>query len=146
MVGIIRAFPFKSWLTFFVVLLGVAGCSASAPPKRPVLAEPSRPTPPLVMPTVSVAPDPTPAQTAQPYPVMLGIDVLEARGFDAVKGKRIGLLTHPAGVKRQGISTVDVLRRSPQVKLVALYGPEHGIYGDSPAEFKVGNTIDKRTG
>ncbi|MEO8866172.1 MAG: DUF1343 domain-containing protein [Opitutaceae bacterium] len=80
------------------------------------------------------------------FPVMLGIDVLEARGFDAVKGKRIGLLTHPAGVNRRGISTIDVLRHAPGVKLVALYGPEHGIYGDEAAEVLIRDRVDKRTG
>jgi uncharacterized protein YbbC (DUF1343 family) len=44
------------------------------------------------------------------------------------------------------VPTVEVLRRAPGVRLVALYGPEHGIYGDAPAEFKVANSTDKRTG
>eukprot|EP01034_Spumella_vulgaris_P022904 gene22904-29081_t len=78
--------------------------------------------------------------------VMLGIDVLEADGFAAVKGKRIGLLTHPAGVNRNGLSTVEVLRRAPGVKLVALYAGEHGIYGDLPAEKKYPDQVDPRTG
>jgi uncharacterized protein YbbC (DUF1343 family) len=77
---------------------------------------------------------------------MLGIDVLEAQGFAAVKGKRIGLLTHPAGVNRRGESTIDVLRHAPGVNLVALYGPEHGIYGNAPAEAVITDTIDRRTG
>lgn len=82
-------------------------------------------------------------QTAK---VSLGIDVLEAQGFRLLKGKRVGLLTHPAGVNRDGVSTVDVMRRSPQVKLVALFGPEHGIYGNEEANNPVDNNIDKRTG
>lgn len=77
---------------------------------------------------------------------MLGIDVLEADGFVAVKGKRLGLLTHPAGVNRRGESTVDVLRRAPAVKLVALYAVEHGIYNDMPAETPFSDTTDRRTG
>ena len=64
---------------------------------------------------------------------MLGIDVLESQGFAAVKGKRIGLLTHAAGVNRRGVSTIEVLRRAPGVKLVALFGVEHGLYGELPA-------------
>jgi uncharacterized protein YbbC (DUF1343 family) len=79
-------------------------------------------------------------------PIMLGIDVLEAQGFAAVKDKRIGLLTHPAGVNRRGESTVNVLRRAPGVKLVALFGPEHGIYADVKAEIHIANSIDQRTG
>jgi uncharacterized protein YbbC (DUF1343 family) len=77
---------------------------------------------------------------------MLGIDVLEAQGFATLAGKRVGLLTHPAGVNRFGVSTIDVLRRSPKVRLVALFGPEHGIYGDEAAEIQIADRVDKRTG
>lgn len=77
---------------------------------------------------------------------MLGIDVLEADGFRAIRGKRIGLLTHPAAVNRQGISTIEVLRRAPEVKLVALFGPEHGVAGDAPGATAVDDAIDARTG
>ncbi|NQY31795.1 MAG: DUF1343 domain-containing protein, partial [Coraliomargarita sp.] len=55
---------------------------------------------------------------------MLGIDVLEQSGFKAISGKRIGLLTHPAGVNRKGQSSIEVLRRAPNVQLSALFGPE----------------------
>jgi len=87
----------------------------------------------------------TQARPAGP-PVKLGIDVLEQQGFAPLRGKRVGLLTHPAGVNRYGVSTIDVLRRSGQVRLVALYGPEHGIYGDEKANVKIGNRTDRRTG
>ena len=42
--------------------------------------------------------------------VELGIDVLESMGFSPISGMRIGLLTHPAGVNRNGCSSIDVLR------------------------------------
>ena len=82
--------------------------------------------------------------TAQP--LLLGIDVLERNGFSEIRGQRVGLLTHPAGVNRRGTSTIEVLRRSPRVNLVALYGPEHGIYGDEKASVPVDDKIDARTG
>lgn len=78
--------------------------------------------------------------------VHLGIDVLAASGFKILSGKRVGLLTNPAGVNRDGVSTIDVLRRSPVVNLVALYGPEHGIYGDEKANVPIEDRIDPRTG
>ena len=78
--------------------------------------------------------------------VMLGVDVLESEGFAAVRGKRLGLLTHPAGVNRNGVRTVDVLRRAPGVKLVCLFAPEHGIYGTEAASVNVADTLDLRTG
>jgi len=79
-------------------------------------------------------------------PVMLGIDVLESEGFGLLRGKRIGLLTHPAGVNRNGVPTVEVLRRVSRVKLVCLFAPEHGIYGNEVASAQVEDTVDQRTG
>jgi uncharacterized protein YbbC (DUF1343 family) len=79
-------------------------------------------------------------------PIYLGIDVLEQSGFQSTAGKRVGLLTHPAGVNRKGESSIDVLRRAPNTRLVALFGPEHGIYGDEKANVPVDNKIDPRTG
>jgi uncharacterized protein YbbC (DUF1343 family) len=76
----------------------------------------------------------------------LGIDVLAARNFDLLQNQRVGLLTHPAGVNVAGVSSVDVLRQAPQVNLVALFGPEHGIYGDEKANVPIENRIDERTG
>ena len=77
--------------------------------------------------------------------VMLGIDVLESMNFAPLKGKRVGLLTHPAGVNRFGRSTVDILHRARNVRLTALFGPEHGIYGDEKADVPVLDKIDNRT-
>ncbi|MGK0176147.1 MAG: hypothetical protein ACJAT5_000270 [Lentimonas sp.] len=78
--------------------------------------------------------------------IYLGIDVLEQSGFDAIVKKRVGLLTHPAGVNRNGVSTIDVLQRASQVNLIALFGPEHGIYGNEKANQPIDNQIDARTG
>ena len=78
--------------------------------------------------------------------IYLGIDVLEQSGFRAIDGKRVGLLTHPAGLNRRGESSIDVLRRAPGVRLVALFGPEHGIYGNEKANVPVDDKIDPRTG
>ena len=64
---------------------------------------------------------------AHAAPIYLGIDVLEQSGFRAIAGKRVGLLTHPAGINRRGESSIDVLRRASNARLVALFGPEHGI-------------------
>ncbi|HEX2854913.1 MAG TPA: DUF1343 domain-containing protein [Opitutaceae bacterium] len=122
-------------------LFALFGCSASQPPVAAATAKPAAaaPAPAPTAPTLAPLPQ-------QIFPVMLGIDVLEAEGFTAVKGKRIGLLTHPAGVNRRGVSTVEVLRRAAGVKLVALYAVEHGIYNDRPAEKTFDDMVDSRTG
>ncbi|MDA1077806.1 MAG: DUF1343 domain-containing protein [Verrucomicrobia bacterium] len=77
--------------------------------------------------------------------ILLGVDYLEARNFDVLQGKRVGLLTHPAGVNSQGKSTVVLLHTSKAVNLTSLFGPEHGIYGDEKASVPVDDKIDHRT-
>ena len=79
-------------------------------------------------------------------PVQLGNEVLAASGFKVLKGKRVGLITNPSGVNGNLESTIDVLRAAPGVKLVALFGPEHGIYGDVFAGEKINSRVDERTG
>ena len=78
--------------------------------------------------------------------VRLGNEVLADSGFKVLRNKRIGLITKPSGVNRELNSTVDVLRRAPGVNLAALFGPEHGIYGDVSAGDTIENSTDKRTG
>lgn len=78
--------------------------------------------------------------------VMTGIEVLRDANFELLKGKRVGLITNPTGVDRNLKSTVDILFEAPDVQLVALYGPEHGVRGDIPAGEKVENQVDAKTG
>ncbi len=73
-----------------------------------------------------------------------GIEVLRERGFEGLKGKRVGLLTNPSGVDRELRSTIDILREN--VNLVALYAPEHGVRGDIWAGGKVESGKDDATG
>jgi uncharacterized protein YbbC (DUF1343 family) len=128
------------------------GCSASQPPTPPPAPAPvitAAPTPPKPRPLFPPSTESTQPQIVFPTagnPIMLGIDVLEADNYAAVRGKRIGLLTHPAGVNRRGVSTIDVLRRAKQTKLVALFAPEHGLYGTEKASTNIADTVDRRTG
>jgi uncharacterized protein YbbC (DUF1343 family) len=79
-------------------------------------------------------------------PVRLGNEVLASSGFKVLQGKRIGLITNPSGVNRNLDSTIDILRAAPGVQLVALFGPEHGVYGDVSADDKIESRTDARTG
>ena len=76
--------------------------------------------------------------------VLNGIDVLERDGFKQLAGMRIGLVTNQTGRDRDGRQTIDVLSKAPNVKLVALFSPEHGIRG--LADEKVSDTKDEPTG
>jgi uncharacterized protein YbbC (DUF1343 family)/CubicO group peptidase (beta-lactamase class C family) len=76
--------------------------------------------------------------------VLTGIDVLERDGFKQLNGMRVGLITNHTGRNRAGRPTIDVLHKAPNVKLVALFSPEHGIRG--LADEKVSNLKDDQTG
>ena len=75
-----------------------------------------------------------------------GVETLRESGFEALKGKRVGLITNPTGVDNSLKSTIDILHEAPEVELVALFAPEHGVRGDVPAGAKVAPTVDKATG
>lgn len=77
--------------------------------------------------------------------VFNGIDVLKRDGFALLKGKRVGLITNHTGQDRDGNPTIDVLFKAPDVKLVALFSPEHGIRGALDQE-KITNSTDEKTG
>ncbi len=75
-----------------------------------------------------------------------GLEVLLRDGHPLVKGRRVGLLTHPAGVDGAGRSAIDLIAADRRWKLAALFGPEHGIRGDAQAGVPVETGTDPRTG
>ena len=83
------------------------------------------------------------AAAAQTKP---GIVTLRDSGFEALKGKRIGLITTPTGGDPQRRATPDILAGADGVELVAMFAPEHGIRGDVAAGDKVATSTDPATG
>ena len=77
-------------------------------------------------------------------PVRNGIDVLVARRFSDLRGLRVGLITNHTGIDRHGKPTIDLMAGSKHCKLVALFGPEHGIRGEGEGEQADG--VDAKTG
>ena len=78
--------------------------------------------------------------------VKTGIDVLQESGFALLEGKRVGLITNPTGVDNTLRSTIDILFEAPNVELVALYGPEHGVRGEVHAGDRIVSQTDPITG
>ncbi len=62
-----------------------------------------------------------------------GIEVLLESRLDLLRGRRVGLVTNPTAVDSRLRSSAELLRAHPEVDLVALYGPEHGVRGDAQA-------------
>jgi uncharacterized protein YbbC (DUF1343 family)/CubicO group peptidase (beta-lactamase class C family) len=77
-----------------------------------------------------------------------GIDTLEEKSFEAIKGLKVALLTNHTGLTRDGRSTIDVLAsekaRAAGVTLSKLFSPEHGIRG--ALDEKVSDSTDEKTG
>ena len=78
--------------------------------------------------------------------VKTGIDVLEAEHFAALAGKHVGLITNASGRASDGQRTIDLLAHAPDVKLVALFSPEHGLEGSAAEGAKVDSSRDAATG
>jgi len=117
-----RVFRFRSlmthWLFFGAILFAASRGEAQTPPGKSSHSQSERTKP--------------------------GVDVLEQQNFSPLRGKRVGLITNQTGVDSQGRRTIDVLAHAEDVKLVALFSPEHGLAGrvDAP----VANATDGATG
>jgi uncharacterized protein YbbC (DUF1343 family) len=87
------------------------------------------------------------AQSEQESPqqavVKTGAQKLAEDGFRLLQGKRVGLITNHTAVTN-GRHTADLLQKAPNVKLVALFAPEHGIRGDRGGSIE--NQTDSITG
>jgi uncharacterized protein YbbC (DUF1343 family) len=89
---------------------------------------------------------PLPAGPIEPGPaggVKTGLQVFMAHPPAILLGKRVGLITNPSGVDPALRSTIDLLAGRSDVRLVALFGPEHGVRGDAGGPLHDG--VDPRT-
>ncbi len=60
-----------------------------------------------------------------------GLDIFEKNWPKKLKGARVGLLVHPASVNRKLEHASDCLLKSGKLELKALFGPQHGIRGET---------------
>ncbi|MBI4179591.1 DUF1343 domain-containing protein [bacterium] len=81
-----------------------------------------------------------------PEPVRLGIDVLMENPRITLGDRKVGLLTHSAAIDRELRASVDRLSGHPDVRLAALFSPEHGMRGSAHAGEKVDGEKDPVTG
>jgi uncharacterized protein YbbC (DUF1343 family) len=78
--------------------------------------------------------------------VLPGLEVLLRDSAHLVRGKRVGFLTNQTAVTSTGTSGIDLLHASRDVRLVALYGPEHGLRGGVEGGVKIESGVDQKTG
>jgi len=76
--------------------------------------------------------------------VISGLDVLKRDEFAQLHVKRIGLITNQTGRSADGRRSIDILYDAPNLKLVAVFSPEHGIRGTEEID-TIENAVDERT-
>jgi uncharacterized protein YbbC (DUF1343 family) len=94
-------------------------------------------------PTTGTTPTTT---TSHADPLRTGFEQLQASGYAALHGRRVGVVTNPTGVTRDVRHIVDVMHADPHVELTAVFGPEHGFRGTAQAGGSEGRYDDPATG
>ncbi|MEM2742032.1 MAG: DUF1343 domain-containing protein [Nitrososphaeria archaeon] len=79
--------------------------------------------------------------------VYTGLDVFLRRPYAFLDKKRkIGLVINQTSVTKNLEHAVDAFRKLSQLKLTALFSPEHGIWGDIQDELSIPSYFDKDLG
>ncbi len=63
--------------------------------------------------------------------IQTGLDIFNKNWPKELKGARAGLLVHPASVNVKMEHAVDCVLKSKKIQLTSLFGPQHGIRGET---------------
>ena len=77
--------------------------------------------------------------------VQTGLARLAIEGSALLAGRRIGLLVNPTAVDPQLRHAIDLLGARSELKITALFGPEHGVRGDAQDMISVDAARDARS-
>ena len=76
----------------------------------------------------------------------LGLDALFESHLDLLDGARVGLIVNPASINQRFEHSADLFHQHPGINLTALFGPQHGIRGETQDNMIEWQTFrDKRT-
>ena len=78
--------------------------------------------------------------------VLTGLDVLVRDGFRPLAGRCVGLVTNPAGVDLSLRHIADLLSACRDVRLAALFGPEHGFGAEAQDLIGVADAVHPKYG
>jgi uncharacterized protein YbbC (DUF1343 family) len=77
----------------------------------------------------------------------LGLEALLESNLDLLDGARVGLIVNPASITSRFQHAADLFHQHPRINLTALFGPQHGIRGETQDNMIEWQTFrDKRTG
>ena len=65
------------------------------------------------------------------HQIKLGLEVLLTNPAKLLKGARVGLICNPATVDHRWRHAADLFFHHPEIELTALFGPQHGIRGET---------------
>jgi uncharacterized protein YbbC (DUF1343 family) len=85
------------------------------------------------------------AETLPPARIELGNEVFLRHAWRELNGRAIGLITNQSGVTSRLESIVDASLRHGQIRVKAVYAPEHGFRGDRNAGASVASYVDPQT-
>ncbi|HMG56827.1 MAG TPA: DUF1343 domain-containing protein, partial [Kofleriaceae bacterium] len=77
--------------------------------------------------------------------IQTGLARLAAEGSSLLEGRRLGLLVNATAVDGELRHAIDLLRARPDLKVTALFGPEHGVRGDAQDMIAVDTARDARS-
>src|SRR5258706_5287778 len=63
--------------------------------------------------------------------ITLGLEVFLRDRMQSFAGARVGLICHPASVDHSFRHAADLFNQHADINLTALYGPQHGIRGET---------------
>ncbi|MBA3460262.1 MAG: DUF1343 domain-containing protein [Deltaproteobacteria bacterium] len=78
--------------------------------------------------------------------VQTGLARLATDGSSLIAGKRLGLIVNPTAVDTELHHAIELLTARPDLKIAALFGPEHGVRGDAQDMIDVADGHDARSG
>ena len=127
----------KLTASYAFVITGIVLASACTPPQQRPAEAASGDSPQAAAGSVNAA---------RSAPTELGVEVLLRDSVHLLRGRRVGLITNHTGRDRSGTSTIDLLYRAPEVRLTAIFAPEHGIRGVVADGVKIATSVDSATG
>ena len=63
--------------------------------------------------------------------VQTGLDIVAKATPDSLKGKRVGLICHAASIDANFTHAIDIFKAKKDLTLAALFGPQHGLFGQT---------------
>ncbi|WP_329812772.1 exo-beta-N-acetylmuramidase NamZ domain-containing protein, partial [Streptomyces sp. GSL17-113] len=79
-------------------------------------------------------------------PVVPGADVAAAAGWRMLRGRKVGVVSNPTGVLRDASHVVDSMAARDELRIMGVFGPEHGFRGSAQAGESEPEFKDPRTG